>query len=254
MLPLVAANERAVEMFLRETENTRALKHPNVVQLRDAGCADGAFFFTLDFCNGGDLEGLMKKRGGTLPIEEAVPLMLQVLDGLEYAHRAPIPNVRLQDGSYRPGTGLVHRDLKPPNVLLDSVDGRLVAKLSDFGLSKAFDAAGLSGQTRSGDALGTPVFMPREQVRRFKYARPDVDVWAAAATLYFLLTHKFVRRFVKDNDIWKQILELDAVPIRDRDPRIPPRLAEVIDTALCESPKIGFQTAAELKKALQGAC
>jgi serine/threonine protein kinase len=242
-------------MFQREVENTRALRHPNVVEMRDAGCSEGTFFFTLEFCNGGDFDGLMKERGGTLPVDEAVPLMLGALDGLEYAHRAPIPNVRMKDGSYKPGKGLVHRDLKPPNFLLSSIGGRLVAKVSDFGLSKAFDTAGLSGQTRSGAIMGTPVFMPKEQVRRFKYAKPDVDVWAAAATLYYLLTGRFVRNFRNDpkHDIWQQILDLDAVPIRQRNPRIPPRLAEVIDAALKEKPRIGFQTAAEFKKALQGA-
>ena len=177
MLPEVAADQRASEMFCREIENTQALSHPNVVQVRHAGSSDGTFFFTLEFCNSGDLDGLMKKRGGTLTPDVAVPLMLQVLDGLEYAHQAPIPNVRLKDGTYKEGKGLVHRDLKSPNILLHSVGGDLVAKVSDFGLSKAFDTAGLSGQTRSGTLMGTPVFMPRIQVRRFKYAKPDVDVW-----------------------------------------------------------------------------
>lgn len=255
MLPQVAADERSIQLFSREVQNTQALRHSNVVELREAGCSEGTFFFTLEFCDGGDLNGLMKQRGGTLAPDVAVPLILQTLDGLEYAHHAPIPNVRMKDGSYKPGHGLVHRDLKPQNILISTVAGRLVPKVSDFGLGKAFDTAGLSGQTRSGTVMGTPVFMPREQVRRFKYAKPDVDVWAAAATLYHLLTGQFVRDFKANSnrDIWQQILELDAVPIRQRNPRIPGRLAEVIDTALRENPKIGFQTAAEFKRALQGA-
>jgi serine/threonine protein kinase len=138
MLPRVALDERAREMFLRETVNTRALKHPHVVELRDAGCWQGIFFFTLEFCDRGSVSQRMKDGGGTLPIDEAGAILLQVLDGLDYAHNADIPHVQRADGSIGRGRGLVHRDLKPGNIFLATAGGGRVAKVGDYGLAKAF--------------------------------------------------------------------------------------------------------------------
>ncbi|NLX99924.1 MAG: FHA domain-containing protein [Rhodopirellula sp.] len=252
MLPQVAVDEGATKTFLREVENTKALHHANVVQVRDAGCSHGTFFFTLEFCDAGSVDVLVRQRGGKLPLTEAAPLILQTLDGLSYAHQAPIPYVKLRDGSVRPGRGLVHRDLKPQNIFLCRAGAGYTAKVGDFGLAKAFDTAGLSGQTRTGARAGTPVFMPRQQVVNFKYAKPDVDVWAAAASFYSMLTGCFARDFRRDRDIWRTILDMDPVPVRQRDPSIPKGVAEVIDVALREKPQIGFQTAAEFKRALEG--
>jgi hypothetical protein len=239
MLPQVAADRRARERFLGEIEITRRLSHPAIVSLRQAGMAAGAFFFTLEYCSGGTVEELVRRRGGTLPAGEAVPLTLQVLKGLEYAHNL-----------FEPGRGVIHRDLKPANLLLAEADRPDKVKIADYGLSKAFDQAGLSGQTRTGATAGTPLFMPRQQVINFKHARPEVDVWAAAASLYYLLTGAVPRDFVRGRDPWQTVLQSDAVPIRKRSATIPPRLAEVIDLALVDQPRIGFQSARELHEAL----
>jgi serine/threonine-protein kinase len=125
--------------------------------------------------------------------------------------------------------GLVHRDLKPHNLLLTGSGASPIAKVADFGLSKAFDAAGLSGQTRTGLTAGTPLFMPRQQVINFEYAKPDVDVWAMAATMYHMLTGRFPRNFVRGKDPWQTVLQTDPVPIRKRDSSIPPKLTGLLD-------------------------
>ncbi|MCU0544008.1 MAG: serine/threonine-protein kinase [Oscillatoriaceae cyanobacterium Prado104] len=250
MLPKVAANQRAVNWFLREVENMKYLKHPNVVGLKESGYADETFFFTMEFCDGGSVLDLMEKRGvRTLPVAEAVAITLQVLDGLTYTHHAEIPNVKLADGSFAKGRGLIHRDLKPGNIFLANAGGKQVAKIGDYGLSKAFDQAGLSGQTLTGTAAGTPCFMPRQQVIDFKCAKPEVDVWAAAACLYFMLTGEFPRDLVGKDPIFA-VLQSDAVPILDRTSAIPKPLAEVIDRALIDNPDIYYKTAAEFKQAL----
>jgi hypothetical protein len=253
MLPRVAADERAKEAFLREVNNTRALSHRNIVEFHMSGCSEGTFFFTMEYCPGGSVDKLMALRGGKLPIKEAMLILFDVLDGLEYAHHAKVPDVKLKDGSYAEGHGLVHRDLGPQNILLTEKHGISVAKISDYGIGKAFDMAGLSGHTRTGAMAGKPVFIPRQQVVNYKKAGPEVDVWAAAACLYNMVTGVFARDFIAGKDIWQAVLETDAVPIRKRDPSVPKRLAEVIDKALIDKPQITFKSAADFKKALQAA-
>ena len=250
MLPKVAANQRAVNWFLREVDNTKCLKHPNVVGFKESGYADETFFFTMEYCEGGSVVDLMAKRGvSTLPIGEAVAIILQVLDGLTYTHNAEIPNVRLADGSFAKGRGLIHRDLKPGNIFIANIDGKQVAKIGDYGLAKAFDQAGLSGQTMTGSQVGTPYFMPRQQVLDYKYAQPEVDVWAAAACLYVMITGYSPRNFV-GLDPFRAVLDNDAVPIADRTSSIPQPLAAVIDRALIDNPEIYYKSAAEFKQAL----
>ncbi len=234
LLPQVAVKPYMKEMFLREVRNTKILNHPNLVQLKDYCFADGVFFFAMEFCDRGSIMDLIKVREGKLTIKEATHIILQVLDGLHYAHTEK---------------GLVHRDIKPGNIFLTVTDGKLVAKLGDYGLAKAFDLAGLSGQTMTGDKMGTPRFMPRQQVLDFKYAKPDVDVWAVAATLYYLLTMASPRNFVGVEPMLA-ILKTQPVPIRERDASIPQGLADLIDLALRDNSNLHFNSAIEFKNAL----
>ena len=242
MLAKVAVNERSRAMFEREIAGVQALEHPHVVAFRESGKAGPAWFFTSEYCAGGSADDLVTKRG-PLPPETAVPIVLQALDGLAHAHTVALP-----DGS----VGLVHRDIKPSNILLARNGTDVVAKLADFGLSKAFDKAGLSGMTMSGTIGGTVPFMARPQVVSFKYAKPEVDVWSMAATLYWMLTGRYARHFPEDQDPIRVILDTSAIPIRKRNPKIPKRLAEVIDEALIDKP-ITVTSAAELAAALRHA-
>jgi eukaryotic-like serine/threonine-protein kinase len=254
MLPEAAASEHAVRLFLREMANTQALKHRHVVKMLDYGQSDGIFFFTMEYCSDDSVADLMKKQGGKLSIEVAMPLILQVLDGLAYTHQAPIPYVKLANGSIGSGKGLVHRDLKPANIFLQRVNNRLMAKIGDYGLSKAFELSGLSGQTLTGKrgAMGTSAFMARQQLLNCKYSQPEVDVWAAAACLYNMLTGNYPRNF-GGPDPFAAVLGNPVVPIRQRDPKIPVKLAAAIDLALQEQPQIYFQNALDFKAALQKA-
>ncbi|GAA2069765.1 hypothetical protein GCM10009801_19880 [Streptomyces albiaxialis] len=238
MLPKVAASPAARARFLREVALTRGLSHPHVAALHDAGFANGAFYLTTEYCARGSLDRLLDARGGRMPPEEAVPLALQALKGLEYAH----------------GQGVVHRDLSPSNILLhEEADGALSAKIADFGIGKAFDRAGLSGLTRTGATEGKPRFMARQQVVDFRGAAPDVDVWALAACLYRMLTGEPPREFPPGEDPWHVVLRRPAVPVRRRDPGVPGALADVLDRALTERPRIGYGSAAELRRALEEA-
>ncbi len=251
MLPKIAVNQRAIDLFFREVENTKILNHANVVRLRDYGCSNNTFFFTMDYCDGGSVDSLMQTSGGKLTVDVAIPIVLQVLDGLDYAHDVEVPCVKLADGRIVTGKGLVHRDLKPANIFLCRNGNGFLAKLGDYGLGKAFDLAGLSGFSVTGNSpLGTYVFMPRQQVINFKYSTPDVDVWAVAASLYNMLTGAFPRNFTSKKDPFRVILEEKPVPIRWRDPNIDDRLADLVDLALRDNPETHFKTAAAFKQAI----
>lgn len=251
MLPKVAANERAVELFQREVRNSMVLRHRNVVRLLDHGFSRGAFFLVLEYCDGGSVDRLMTQRGGQLPVDEAVEIALQALEGLEYAHNVEVPFVRQKAGGYGPGRGLIHRDVKPANLFLSGWGSGRVVKVGDYGLAKGFEEAGLSGGTRTGDVAGTWQFMCRKQVIGYKNAAPEVDVWSLAASLYQMLTGQLPRDFPDSRDPWLVVLEDDPVQILKRNPKLTRPLAELIDHALREEPEMSFKTAAEFKRALE---
>ncbi len=256
MSPQAAVNERAVKMFVREMSNTKALDHPNVVKLLDYGEVNGLFFFTMECCHEGNVADFIKNQGGKLPLKIAISITLQILLGLDYTHNAVLPAVRLSDGSIGEGQGLVHRDLKPANIFLSRDGKKTVAKLGDYGLSKAFELAGLSGHTLTGQkgVMGTPSFMCRQQLLNTKYVQPAVDVWAAAACLYTMITGESPRRFGGGESPLRVILQEPAIPILERDPTLPPFLAAVIDRALWEDPdnhnEIFYKRAIDFREAL----
>lgn len=252
MLAEVAATPTKVKMFEREIDNAKVLNHPNVVQVTDNGFdpVNNCLFYGMEYCKGDNLAVFVEKMGGILNWDLAKRLIFQILDGLEYTHTAEIPFVRLADRSFGKGVGLVHRDLKPKNIMIANTNLGQVAKIGDFGLSKAFDLAGLSGHSMSGDGFrGTAEFMCRKQVLDFQKAQPEVDIWAAAACLYYMLTGK-APRDVRKGEGWEVLLERDVILIRDRNPDIPALLAEVIDRALHEEGSLAnlhYQRVADFK-------
>ena len=235
MLSRVAVDERSRQQFMREIELTKGLRHKHIVSLFDHGSAGSAFYFMLEFCNGGSVVDLMLARGGKLALSEAGPIMVQALDGLAFAHKKEI----------------VHRDLKPANILLAGTKSQRIAKVSDLGLAKNFQKAGFSGMTVTGSYAGTPAFMPREQVTNFKRVQPPTDVWSMGATLYNMLTGQIPRNFRRGQDEMEVILHGSIVPIRERDSSIPKRVAEVIDRALVNKVSDRYQSAVKMRKALE---
>jgi serine/threonine protein kinase len=233
MLPRMVVDEGAQEIFVREIEVTRALRHPNVVALLDFGRHEGRFYFALEYCPGGSVEALRRRHGGRVPLGTALRVAVDALEGLAAAHDA----------------GFVHRDIKPENVLLGG-DG--AARLADFGLAKSFQRAGLSGLTATGTVAGTVEFMPREQLTSYREVRPTTDVWSLAATLYFLLSGRYPRDFDEDADPLAVVLRGGVVPLLQRDASLPPDLAAVIDRALHDEPARRFPTAREFLTALRG--
>ena len=254
MLPAVAADDHSKTLFLREAKISTLLRHKNVVRAYDSGCANGVFYILMDLCEGGSVDSLMEKKGGKLSLELATYIILQVLSGLDYVHNMDL-DVEIRKGIFG-GTkevhtkGAVHRDFKPGNIFLSDTSDHPVAMVADFGMAKAYQTAGLSNISASGAVMGTPVFMPRQQLKDCKYAKPEVDVWAAAAAYYNMITGQFVRDFNSGRNPMLIILTEKPIPIRQRDPSVPVKLANVIDRALQEDPSIGYSSAAEFRKDL----
>jgi serine/threonine-protein kinase len=233
MLAKVAVDEYARDSFKREIEVTRSIHHPNIVGLLDHGSISNGFWFGMEYCPGGSVGDLMRGNNGPLSIAEAGPIILQTLDGLSHAHQRDF----------------VHRDIKPQNILLSAKD-RGTAKLSDFGLAKNFQKAGLSGMTVTGQASGTFLFMPREQLTNFKRFKPVGDIWSVGATLYYMLTGTTPRDFPPGQSQAEIVMRSAIVPIRDRNTNIPRNIAEVIDCSVAKDAKDRYQTAAEFRDAL----
>jgi hypothetical protein len=254
MLPDGAASSAKVQMFLREINCLKALNHPNIVRFIDMGYSSDTFFVVMEYCDGGTVQDFVDRIGRPLTVTEAMPIVMQILDGLAYSHQVPIP-VQKVDGTIETMYGLVHRDLKPSNFFVCGNGDRAIMKIGDYGLAKCFSLAGLSGQTVTGGTAGTPVFMSRKQLLNFKYCQPDVDVWAVAACFYYLLTGQFPRDF-RRGDPLQIILTSPTIPIGQRGLPIPPRLAAVIDRALNEgdgNQPLAFSTAIDFQRALKDA-
>lgn len=235
MLSKVAVDAKSREKFLREIDLMKGLQHANIVPLIDNGATGIAFYFAMEYCESGSLADLMTQRGNKISMSEAAPLMLQALEGMAYAH----------------SRDLVHRDIKPHNILLKGSGKNCIAKVSDFGLAKNFQKAGFSGQTFTGEYAGTPVFMPREQIVSFKYVKPVTDVWSLGATFYAILTGQVPRDIPEGKDPIDVILHGNIIPIRKRDSGIPKGVAEVIDRALSDNITERYQNAGEMRKALE---
>jgi serine/threonine-protein kinase len=232
--PAVQGSEQAVGRFLREADILRGLRHPHIVAFRETGRAGHLLYFVMEYVPGRSAGELLQAEG-PLPVRRAVGLTCQVLEAMAHAH----------------GRGFVHRDIKPGNVLVAQERGREVAKLADFGLARTYQASPLSGLTMTATAGGTPAFMPPEQVLDFRSVKPAADQYAAAATLYHLLTAKVLfDGVVNAADLFLRILQKDPVPLRQRRPDVPEAVAAAVHRALARKPEGRFADVGTLRQIL----
>ena len=214
IIPTVSANHATIERFLREAHILRQLQHPNIVGLRDEGEVDGMLYFAMDYVHGTDAARLLR-RDGPLDVKRALRLVCPMLEALADAHARTF----------------VHRDVKPSNLLVAEMeDGREVVRLADFGLARVYQASEMSGLTFNGDIGGTIAYMPPEQITEYRDAKPTADQYAAAASLYNLLTVRYVYD-LPEGDFQKQLLLIlndPTVPIVKRRRDIPKGMAEAI--------------------------
>jgi serine/threonine-protein kinase len=217
----------------------QSLTHPHIIRFHESGVLDGLLYFVMEYVEGISA-GKLVKQEGPLAAERVVELGCQLLEALAHAH----------------AQGFVHRDVKPGNVLISQQDGRDFLALADFGLARAYQASALSGLTMSGQPGGTPAFMPPEQVRDFRSAKPTADQYAAAATLYYLLTGQHVYERVSSMmEFLACILKDEPIPLRSpaSHPPLPGRLGPILRRALARDPAQRYHDALALRDDLRRA-
>ncbi len=235
IVPTVEVKRIQVDRFLREAEILRQLKHPHIVCCHDVGESSDCLYFAMDYVEGTDAARLLKAHG-PLPVRVAVRMACQLLAALDYAH----------------GKGFVHRDIKPGNILVAEAGGKKAVKLADFGLARVYQESKMSGLTMQGDIGGTVAYMPPEQITQFRQVKPAADQYSAAATLYTLLTGRFLFDFgaAKAQPL-TLVLQEEPVPLRQRRPQVPEGLAALVHRALAKDPAGRFPDVRSFRSALK---
>jgi ABC-type branched-subunit amino acid transport system substrate-binding protein/tRNA A-37 threonylcarbamoyl transferase component Bud32 len=226
MAPELAGDERFRERFLRESELAASIDHPSIVPIYEAGEVDGQLYIAMRYVEGTDLKALLREER---PLEpgRALALLEQVGDALDAAHRR----------------GLVHRDVKPANVLVAAEAGREHCYLSDFGLTK--QASSESGLTESGQFVGTAEYIAPEQIER---GRVDgrADLYSLGCILYQCLTGEVPypgERLMAV--LWAHVNEPPPAA-SERNPGLPAAIDTVIAKALAKAPEQRYPSCAEL--------
>jgi eukaryotic-like serine/threonine-protein kinase len=237
LLPEVAVSDQSLRRFMREISVAAALDHPNIVRFLDRGINNGAVYLVTEYVEGTDAARLADANGGRLPLPVAINIVSQSLDALAFAH----------------GKGYIHRDIKEANILISGAGPNQTAKVTDFGLAKSFTRSGMSGITMAGDMAGTFAYMPPEQIRDFRNARPTADIYAMGMTAYSLIAGDIALDVGPKEGVAetvKAIFEKPITPLRQRAPDVPDRIAEVIERALNKDPAHRWQSADAMKTAL----
>ncbi len=235
----VAADPPSRERFEREARAVAALTHPHICTLHDIGRLDGIDFLVMEYVEGETLAARLTK--GPLPLEQALARAIEIASALDRAHRA----------------GIVHRDIKPGNIMLTKAG----AKLLDFGIAKAFAPAKAGGETTEhrapdlterGLIVGTVQYMAPEQIEGGPIDS-RTDIFALGAVLYEMVTGRKAFDGGSQASLIAAILERDPPRVSSLQPLAPATLDRVISTCLAKDPDKRWQSAADLGTALRWA-
>jgi eukaryotic-like serine/threonine-protein kinase len=220
-----AADDQFIERFRREAKNAAGLSHPNIVSIYDRGTAEGTYYIAMEFLDGRSLKEMIVGRGPA-PVKTAIDYARQILAAVGFAHR----------------NGIVHRDIKPHNVLV-SPEGRL--KVTDFGIARS----GASQMTEVGSIIGTAQYLSPEQARGSPVDQTS-DLYSVGVVLYEMLTGQVP--FTGDTPLEIAMKHLSAVPTPPSEfrPDVPHDLDLVVLRALAKHPDERYQTAEEFDRDL----
>lgn len=229
----LASNEKAVKRFHREMQATAQLTHPNIVRAIDAGEFNGQHFMVMEFVEGEDLASRVKKQG-PMNGEAATKCLLQAGRGLEYVH----------------ASGIIHRDIKPGNLLIDRQGN---VKILDLGLVRYEDPEEATGENLTGtqQVMGTIDYMSPEQVVDTRHADARSDIYSLGCTLWFLLTG---RKLYDAKGVVDRIMKHRTGAIPELDQEVPgtsPQLAAIFTKMVAKQPDDRFQSMTDVCAALQ---
>jgi serine/threonine-protein kinase len=230
--PELAFREDIKTRFLREAETAARLSHPHIVPIYTVGESDGLVYFIMAFVDGESLGGKLRRRG-RLPSEEVRRVMKETADALSCAH----------------GVGIIHRDVKPDNILLEGARGRVM--VTDFGIAKALTEIGSASLTGTGVAIGTPAYMSPEQAAGERDLDGRSDVYSLGVVAFQSITGELpFSAPTVPKLLYKQITEqAPLVSTKRRD--VPSDLGAAIQRALEKEPEDRWPTADALRRALE---
>lgn len=231
VLPPELAHSLGAERFLREIRTTARLTHPHVLALHDSGEADGLLYYVMPFVEGESLDERLA-REGPLPVDEALRIACEVADALAEAH----------------SLGVVHRDIKPGNILLSG--GRHVC-VADFGLARAVFSASNRRLTATGVAIGSPSYMSPEQIEEGEKVDARSDLYSLGCVLYEMLAGRPPFDGASVQSVLSGHLLERPAPLRSLRPEIPPPVTGIVRRLLAKSPGERPQSAAELRDELR---
>jgi tRNA A-37 threonylcarbamoyl transferase component Bud32 len=231
--PALAANAVLVARFLREARAANAVDHPNVVRVLDVGKDQhGLPFLVQELLEGEDLEAYLRRAGHLLEPRPALQLVMPIIDALEAAHL----------------NGVVHRDIKPENIFLHVSRGAVFPKLLDFGVSRMVDVG--TDITGDGTSLGTPAYMPPEQVYDARKAGTHADIWALGVILFRLFSGKLPFNGDTIFDLLSAVVSA-PIPRLTEVCNVDPQLDRIVERCLRRSPEARYPSACELARDLR---
>jgi serine/threonine protein kinase len=231
--PELAARPEMLQRFIREAQHAAKLRHEHIVTLYEFGEASGTHYLAMEFVDGIDLHEYIDEKGQLDP-EEARMIAIQAAKALALAHKE----------------GIVHRDIKPSNFLITRREGKLVVKLTDFGLALSLEDSDFR-VTRSGSTIGTVDYISPEQARNSRAADVRSDIYSLGCTLYHMLTGQAP---FSQGDLTERLLKhVEAEPpdVKSFNPKIPDGLVAVLKRMLAKKPDDRYQTPAELLQDLE---
>src|SRR5688572_2889976 len=232
-------NSEAAKRFIREANIASQLIHPSIAKIVDAGLEGTRFSLAMEFIAGQTVEAMVtkaKEKGGILPLEITIPIVLQSLEALAYAHELRDP-----DGSR---LGIVHRDLSPRNIMLNYA-GQV--KLIDFGIAKG-DVD--EYKTAAGVLMGTPYYMSPEQARALPVDKRS-DIYTLGAVFFEMLTGKRLVQAKGRAKILMSVARQLAPPVSSVNPNVPSALDPVLAKALSKKPDERYTSAEDFASALR---
>ncbi len=223
----LSEDEEIKKRFFREAELSGNLHHRNITTIYDFGVQDGVPYIVQEYLTGEDLDKMIK-RGDLIPLSRKIEILMDVCEGLSYAHAA----------------GIIHRDIKPSNIRVLK-DGAV--KIMDFGIAKSFQSE--STLTQTGITLGTAAYLAPEQIRG-EAVDPRTDIFSLGVLAYELLTGQKPFRGEHISTVLFKILNEKPDPVSKQNPDIPPSVDRAIEKAIEKAPPSRYESVSEFRRDL----